>query len=126
INNNLLFITYPKNDISVFDLNTFQFIQHHNLPICNNIFYHCFVLKSENEQEQEKNKKRNYKMMLFCKDTGLSVEYNEDKNTFQFHKLTVCDHIASFNYYAYLCINGIILFFGGYCCINEQLIISTS
>ncbi|ETN99703.1 hypothetical protein RFI_37767, partial [Reticulomyxa filosa] len=32
-NNHLLFITYYPNKISVFNLNTFQFIKHDNLPI---------------------------------------------------------------------------------------------
>ncbi|ETO05853.1 WD repeat-containing protein [Reticulomyxa filosa] len=106
-NNNLLFITYFKNNISIFDLNTFQFIKHSTLQTDNCINYHCFVSKSENEQEimkmnEEKKKKNNNEMLLFCKKTGLSIEYNEDKNIFQFFKLPV------------LCINGIILFFGGW------------
>ncbi|ETO01615.1 hypothetical protein RFI_35825, partial [Reticulomyxa filosa] len=46
--------------------------------------------------------------------TGLSIEYDEDNNTFQFHQLPVCHNIASFNYYAYVCINDAILFFGGW------------
>ncbi|ETO33606.1 hypothetical protein RFI_03496, partial [Reticulomyxa filosa] len=42
INNHLLFITYRDNNISVFDLNTFQFIKHDQLPTNNIIKYHCF------------------------------------------------------------------------------------
>ncbi|ETO12236.1 hypothetical protein RFI_25138, partial [Reticulomyxa filosa] len=42
INNHLLFITYYYNNISVFDLNTFQFIKHDKLPTDNWIKYHCF------------------------------------------------------------------------------------
>ncbi|ETO01947.1 hypothetical protein RFI_35493 [Reticulomyxa filosa] len=74
-NNNLLFITYPMNNISVFNLNTFQFIKHDILPIenYNKICYHCFILKSE------KTKNKIYKI-----------------------------------YYAYIYINDIILFFGGW------------
>ncbi|ETO15559.1 hypothetical protein RFI_21804 [Reticulomyxa filosa] len=100
--NNLLFITYWRNNISVFDLNTFQFIKHHTLPISSftSISYHCF--------------KKNYEMLLFYKKTGLSIEYNEDKNVFQFNELSVRGDIASLNYYAYVCINDIVLFFGGY------------
>ncbi|ETO04848.1 hypothetical protein RFI_32549 [Reticulomyxa filosa] len=79
INNNLLFITYFKNNISVFNLNTFKFIKHNNLPTDNAIFYHGFISNSENG----KNKKI-YQMLLFCKDTGLSIEYNEDKNILNF------------------------------------------
>ncbi|ETO04658.1 hypothetical protein RFI_32738 [Reticulomyxa filosa] len=52
-NNNLLFITYYYDNISVFNLNTFKFIKHHHLPTNNCINHHCFVSKSENEPEQE-------------------------------------------------------------------------
>ncbi|ETO36584.1 hypothetical protein RFI_00478 [Reticulomyxa filosa] len=117
INNHLLFITYLDN-ISVFDLNTFQLIQHDQLPINNKIYYHCFVSKSENRQEQEMMKtnqryKQNYQMLLFCWNIGLSIEYDEYNNTFQFHKLPVCHDMKPFNRYAYVCINDVILFFGG-------------
>ncbi|ETO04977.1 hypothetical protein RFI_32422 [Reticulomyxa filosa] len=127
INNHLLFITFKYNNISVFNLNTVQFIKHDKLPTNDFIQYHCFVSRSKNEQKQgmmKKNPKKNIKMLLFCKKTGLSIEYNENKNTFQFHKLPVCKDIAPFNLYAYVCINGIILFFGGYCSksINEHIV----
>ncbi|ETN97171.1 hypothetical protein RFI_40360, partial [Reticulomyxa filosa] len=56
---------------------------------------------------------QNYQMLLFCYETGLSIEYDEDNNTFQFHQLPVCHDIKSFFQYAYVCINDIILFFGG-------------
>ncbi|ETO03209.1 hypothetical protein RFI_34201 [Reticulomyxa filosa] len=61
---------------------------------------------------EEKNK--NYQIMLFYKKIGLSIEYNEDNNTFQFHQLPVCDDIAQLYAYAYLCINDVIFFFGGF------------
>ncbi|ETO05776.1 hypothetical protein RFI_31620, partial [Reticulomyxa filosa] len=117
INNHLLFITYLPKNISVFDLKTFQFIKHDTLPT-NCIQYHCFVSKSENGQVQEMIKtnqknKQNYQMLLFCEKTGLSIKYNEDNNAFQFQKLPVCDDIAPFYEYAYVCINDFILFFGG-------------
>ncbi|ETO08854.1 hypothetical protein RFI_28533, partial [Reticulomyxa filosa] len=116
INNHLLFITYLPKDISVFDLNKFQFIKHDNLPSYNSIQFHCFVLNSENGQVQEtmKTNKQNYQMLLFKERTGLSIEYNEDSNTFQFHKLPVCDSIAPFSYYAYVNFYDTILFFGGW------------
>ncbi|ETO16715.1 hypothetical protein RFI_20624 [Reticulomyxa filosa] len=68
IKNNLLFITYHKNNISVFNLNTFQFIKHDKLPI-NHIQFHCFVSKLKNEQVQEMMKtnqenKQNYEMLI--------------------------------------------------------------
>ncbi|ETO33560.1 hypothetical protein RFI_03542 [Reticulomyxa filosa] len=106
-------------DQDMFDLNTFQFTKHDTLPAKNIIYYHCFVSKSENGQVQEMIKtnqknEQNYQMLLFFKDTGLSIEYDEDNNTFQFHQLPVCKSIAPFKLYAYVCINDIILFFGGY------------
>ncbi|ETO01472.1 hypothetical protein RFI_35969 [Reticulomyxa filosa] len=69
---------------------------------------HCFILKSENEYEQEmmKTNKQIYQMLLFHQNTGLSIEYDENNNIFQFHQLYVCDDIASLNSYAYV-------FFGG-------------
>ncbi|ETO32983.1 hypothetical protein RFI_04124 [Reticulomyxa filosa] len=121
--NHLLFITYRINNISVFNLNTFQFIKHDTLPtsIFDSIRHHCFVLKSENGQEMtktsEKNrdkKKKNNEMLLFCQKTGSSIEYDEDDNTFQFHKLFVCKDIEPFRHYAYVCVNDVILFFGGW------------
>ncbi|ETO08861.1 hypothetical protein RFI_28526 [Reticulomyxa filosa] len=114
-NNNLLFITYYLDNISVFDLNSFQFIKYDKLPIIDLIWYHCFISTSKNEQGQEmmKTNKQNYQMLLFCKKTGLSIEYDEDNNNFQFHQLHVCDDIEQLNRYAYVCINDTILFFGG-------------
>ncbi|ETO36154.1 hypothetical protein RFI_00907 [Reticulomyxa filosa] len=43
-------------------------------------------------------------MLLFECNVGLSIEYDEDNNTFQFFN----------NLYAYVCINDIILFFSGW------------
>ncbi|ETO11383.1 hypothetical protein RFI_25993 [Reticulomyxa filosa] len=103
-NNHLLFITcYPKN-IHIFDLNRYQFIKHDTLPILDCIGYHCFVLKSENKQEQEMMKTNEKNKIIKCC-------YN---NSFQFHQLLVCNYIAPFNGYSYVCINDIILFFGGF------------
>ncbi|ETO08759.1 hypothetical protein RFI_28628 [Reticulomyxa filosa] len=125
-NNNLLFITYRDNNISVFDLSTFQFIKHNILPTHDWIWYHCFVSKFENGQGQEMMKineeknKQHYQMLLFCRKTGLSIKYDEDNNTFKFHQLPVCDDIAPFNGYAYACINDIILFFGGWSYSNSS------
>ncbi|ETO02030.1 hypothetical protein RFI_35405 [Reticulomyxa filosa] len=106
--NNLLFITYPKNNISVFDLNTFQFIKHDNLPIYS-LWYHCFVSKSENRKN---NKNKIYEMILFCKE-ALSIGYDEDNNTLQYHILRFYSGIAPFYRCASVCINDVILFFGG-------------
>ncbi|ETO36730.1 hypothetical protein RFI_00332 [Reticulomyxa filosa] len=117
-NNHLLFITHFKNNISVFDLNTFQFIKHDTIP-GHDTQHHCFILNSKNGQLQEmakiyqKKNKQNYQMLLFKQNTGLSIEYDEDNKTFQFHELPVCEDIASFFCCAYVCINDVIFFFGG-------------
>ncbi|ETO30660.1 hypothetical protein RFI_06460 [Reticulomyxa filosa] len=122
-NNNLLFITYFPKNISVFDLNLFQFIKHDTLPTEIEILFHCFVLKCgmmKTEERSKSRKKRMCEMLLFCKKTGLSIEYNEDNNTFQFRQIPVCDEIAPFNEYAYVCINNIILFFDGWNCKSDD------
>ncbi|ETN97532.1 hypothetical protein RFI_39997 [Reticulomyxa filosa] len=104
--------------MDVFDLNTFQFIKHDKLP-SNYIEYPCFVSNSKNGQVQEMIKtnqryKQIYQMLLFKHNTGISIEYDEDNNTFQSQILPVCDNIATLFCYAYVCINDVILFFGGF------------
>ncbi|ETO32969.1 hypothetical protein RFI_04136 [Reticulomyxa filosa] len=114
--NHLLFIICLGNNISVFDLNAFQFIKHNFLPAGGYyIEYPCFVSNLENGQEQEmiKTNKQNCQMLFFCRKAGSLIEYDEDKNIFRFYQLPVCDDIALFNAYAYVCINDVILFFGG-------------
>ncbi|ETO32817.1 hypothetical protein RFI_04297 [Reticulomyxa filosa] len=107
-NNNLLFITYLNCNISVFDLNTFQFIKHDTLPIGNYINYHCF--------------NKNNEMLLFFRSTGLLIEYDENNNNFQFHQLRVGKDIESLCQYGYVCTNGGILFFGGYTYMNSKTV----
>ncbi|ETO11765.1 hypothetical protein RFI_25610 [Reticulomyxa filosa] len=115
-NSHLLFITYHSENISVFNLNTFQFIKHDTLPTHNHIDHHCFVSTLENGQGQEMMKinQQNNKMLLFCAKTGLSIEYDEDNNNFKFRQLPICDDIASLYRYAYVYINDTILLFGGW------------
>ncbi|ETN98666.1 hypothetical protein RFI_38826, partial [Reticulomyxa filosa] len=98
---------------------TFQFIKHDTLPTNNSICYNCFVSKSENGQVQEMMKinqkyKQNYQMLLFCNKTRLLIEYNENNNTFQFQKLPVCHDMKPLFKCAYVYINNVILFFGGW------------
>ncbi|ETO12077.1 hypothetical protein RFI_25300, partial [Reticulomyxa filosa] len=108
--NNLLFITYPPNNIDVFNLNTLQIIKHDSLSTNDRIQHHCFVLKPENGSKSTKKKT---KMLLFCKNTGMSIEYDENNNTFEFRTLAICADIASLLSYAYVRIDDNILFFGG-------------
>ncbi|ETO08928.1 hypothetical protein RFI_28459 [Reticulomyxa filosa] len=127
-NSHLLFITYHPWNISVFDLNTFQFIKHNDLPAKNEIWYHCFVSKSakKNEENKSKRNKNDEEMLLFCEQTGLSIRYDEDNNTFQFYQLPVCDDITAFRQYAYVCTNDSILLFGGYGWKNGECAVSTA
>ncbi|ETN97254.1 hypothetical protein RFI_40277, partial [Reticulomyxa filosa] len=112
-NNHLLFITHRRCCISVFDLSTFQFIKHDTLSITDPCF-HCFVLRSENGQEMmRENEKKDNEMLLFCEKAGLSIEYNEDNNTFKFYQIPVCRDIVPFYSHAYVYVNDVILFFGG-------------
>ncbi|ETO33355.1 WD-40 repeat protein [Reticulomyxa filosa] len=115
-NNHLLFLTYHFNNISVFDLNTLQFITHSILPTLKHINYHCFVLRPENGQEMTKKKNQ---MLLFYEDIGLSIKYDENKNRFEFYRLPVCDGNSPPYQYAYVCINNAVLFFGG-CCWDDD------
>ncbi|ETO32388.1 G-protein beta WD-40 repeats containing protein, partial [Reticulomyxa filosa] len=113
--NNLLFITYHPKNISVFDLHTFQYIKHGTLPIgsVDQIKYHCFVSKPTHGLSKKKKDKKLYEMMLFCKNTGLTIEYNEDHNLFQFYCVWVCTTIRPFYSYGFVCVDDTIWFFGG-------------
>ncbi|ETO11819.1 hypothetical protein RFI_25558 [Reticulomyxa filosa] len=53
-------------------------------------------------------------MFLFCRNTGLLIEYDKNINIFQFHQRSVCRSIAPLFKYAYVCVNDAILFFGGF------------
>ncbi|ETO07197.1 G-protein beta WD-40 repeats containing protein [Reticulomyxa filosa] len=121
--NNLLFITYHPKNISVFDLHTFQYIKHSTLPVDSDtqIKYHCFVLKPTHGLSKEKKDKKLHEMMLFCKNTGLTIEYDEDYNFFQFYCVWVCTTIRPFYSYGFVCVDDAIWFFGGS---NEERIIS--
>ncbi|ETO03218.1 hypothetical protein RFI_34192, partial [Reticulomyxa filosa] len=107
-NNNLLFITYYPRNIEIFNLDTLQCIKKDVLPIVsgNWIRHHCFILIKDNTN-------KNNKMLLFCKNIGLSIDYNENNNTFQFDNVWVCSTIQLFNEYAYVYVNDVILFFDG-------------
>ncbi|ETO27233.1 G-protein beta WD-40 repeats containing protein [Reticulomyxa filosa] len=114
-NNNLLFITYNPKNISVFDLTTFQFINHDVLQADNNwIWFHCFVSNNSNGLLTMSTNAKKNEMILFCEKIGLSIEYDEDSNAFQFNHLRICTTIRQFSYYAYVCVDDSILFFGGW------------
>ncbi|ETO14968.1 hypothetical protein RFI_22400, partial [Reticulomyxa filosa] len=94
-NKHLLFISYFPNNISVFNLNTFRYVKHSVLPTNDNdrIRYHCFVSKKPSKKNTNQNI---HEMMLFHKNTGLSIEYDENYNIFQFYGVRVCTTMKSF------------------------------
>ncbi|ETO32089.1 hypothetical protein RFI_05028 [Reticulomyxa filosa] len=122
-NNHLLFITYPPNNIDVFDLSIFQYINCTTLLVGCNIMLHCFVASTESRTETSKGNNKKHKMWLFCQNTGMSIVYDEDRNTFTLDKLRVCSTMRSFNRYAYVCANDTILFFGGW---NAETVLQAS
>ncbi|ETO25183.1 putative tetratricopeptide TPR2 protein [Reticulomyxa filosa] len=101
-NNHLLFITYQLNNISVFDLNLFQFVKHKTLPITKD-WPRCplFISKSENKNE----------MLLFCDKKKLIINYNENCNKLQFCEIPVDVPIIKRCGSVYA--NDTVLFFGG-------------
>ncbi|ETO35899.1 hypothetical protein RFI_01163 [Reticulomyxa filosa] len=103
-NNYLLFITYSPQNISIFNLDTFQYIYNNTFLTEENwISYHSFISKTENKNE----------MILFYKNTGLIINYNENNNTLQFHKISICDDISLLKRYSCVYVNDdMILFFG--------------
>ncbi|ETO07696.1 hypothetical protein RFI_29695 [Reticulomyxa filosa] len=115
----LLFITYYPKNIDVFDLNTFQYVSRSTLPIHEDwIRYHCFVSTAAHQyqyqyqhQHQQQQKYFNNEMVLFCKKTGLAIDFEEHKHTFQFCNLPICETIAPYHHYSYVCVNDVILFF---------------
>ncbi|ETO14668.1 hypothetical protein RFI_22703 [Reticulomyxa filosa] len=111
-NNHLLFITYPPKNIDVFNLHTFQYVKQTTLPAIDVIWRHCFLSKPWNESSTVKPNKKKHDMILFCERTGLDIEYDEDKNVFQFYKFRICSTNHN-SRYGYVCMNGIVFFFGG-------------
>ncbi|ETO25088.1 hypothetical protein RFI_12055, partial [Reticulomyxa filosa] len=127
-NNNLLFIVYYHKNISVFNLKTFQYIKHDRLPIQTGLSFPCFVLHQKHGQEMtQKNEKQNQtnnEMLLFFTKSALRIEYDEDKNTFQFHQLAVDIYVAQVCRYGYACVNDVLWVFGGYCWIAGKRYVS--
>ncbi|ETO05539.1 hypothetical protein RFI_31860 [Reticulomyxa filosa] len=84
-------------NIDIFDLDAFQYVNRSNLPIDSCLFYHCFVLTSNNEIETAKKhiKQSQSEMLLFYKNLGLSIVYDEDSNIFAFYKIWVCSTMRS-------------------------------
>ncbi|ETO18391.1 hypothetical protein RFI_18871, partial [Reticulomyxa filosa] len=116
-NNNLLFITYSKS-IDVFNINTYTYVATSLLPVVDTLLHHCFVLKTTKHSTTAAaagrlQKKANVEMLLFCKKTGLSINYDEDRKKFDIAYVHICSSMRMLHYYAFVCANGMVLFFGG-------------
>ncbi|ETO29265.1 hypothetical protein RFI_07861 [Reticulomyxa filosa] len=116
--NHLLFITYYPYFIDVFDFDKLEFVKFGVLPTDNTkIRYHCFVARTGNALSTAEKINKVYEMILFCESAGLSIKYDEEKNTFQIRNFPVCTPIRPFHSYGYAYIDDFILLFGGsaYC-----------
>ncbi|ETO25191.1 hypothetical protein RFI_11947, partial [Reticulomyxa filosa] len=114
-NNHLLFVTYFPANIDVFDVNTYQYVGNTRttqMPKKDNGFAENGL--AMNNDNNNNNKKRKSELLLFCQNTGLSIEFDEQANRFTFHDLSVAKDIEAFNNYAYVCFNDVALFFSGW------------
>ncbi|ETO27298.1 hypothetical protein RFI_09833 [Reticulomyxa filosa] len=101
--NHLLFFSYYPSTICVFNLKTCEIVKSETMPVNIVTRSHCFVSKNNSANE----------ILLFCRDVGLSIKYNEKSNTFEYHRLQVATAIRPLFMYAYVYVNDSILFFGG-------------
>ncbi|ETO01217.1 hypothetical protein RFI_36223, partial [Reticulomyxa filosa] len=102
INNDLLFITHSPKNIEVIDLKTMKpltGIKDNIIPREIHVFgicYHCFVPLTMN------NEKLINHFILFCRNTGLLIKYDEQNKTFQYKKLPICPALDDFNTYSFV------------------------
>ncbi|ETO05677.1 hypothetical protein RFI_31719, partial [Reticulomyxa filosa] len=111
--NHLLFINYREKNIDVFNLKTLQYMNKVILPIGSVMKYHCFIAKTEHDVTITDTNQRIWEMLLFSQNTGLSIEYDEDSNTFRFRNVRVCTSIKQCYSYGCVYVNHLLLFFGG-------------
>ncbi|ETN99450.1 hypothetical protein RFI_38024, partial [Reticulomyxa filosa] len=113
INNDLLFITYCPKNIEVIDLKTMKpltGIKNNIIPIEKHKFgidYHCFVPLTMNNEKLMNN------FILFCRNTGLLIKYDEQNKTFDYEKLPICPAFNDFTAYSFVYIYDFIFLFGG-------------
>ncbi|ETO00713.1 hypothetical protein RFI_36727, partial [Reticulomyxa filosa] len=77
------------------------------------ISYHCFVPLTIN------NKKLINHFILFCRDTGLLIKYDEQNKTFHYQTLPICPALNNFNRYSFVYLYDYIFLFGG-CNVNTN------
>ncbi|ETO17250.1 hypothetical protein RFI_20081 [Reticulomyxa filosa] len=111
--NHLLFISYPPHHIDVFDLNQACYINRAKIPVERyiSIMGHCLVSKTTDENQLAD--KKEDEMLLFCKNTGFSIRYEETCNRLHFYDVWVCRSLLAFHSYACVRIDDMLLFFGG-------------
>jgi len=115
-NHQLLFITYFNKNMSVFNLNTCEYVTHVTLRI-QNLGYHAFVsVSNSNENENNnKNKNNNNDMVLITKDNdGLYIRFDEWNGTFHFQTFSLPICLQTLHSYSYVCVNHVIYLFGGW------------
>ncbi|ETO00351.1 hypothetical protein RFI_37096 [Reticulomyxa filosa] len=111
INNDLLFITHHPKNIKVIDLKTMKAlagIKNNTIPKENDIFYHCFVPLTMN------NRKLINHFILFCRNTGLLIKYDERNKTFHYEKLPICPALNGSYSYSFVYLYDFIFLFGGF------------
>ncbi|ETO26658.1 hypothetical protein RFI_10475 [Reticulomyxa filosa] len=112
-NNDLLFITYYPQNVEVIDLKTMKpltGIQNNMIPKDEPKFginYHCFVPLTMN------NKKSINHFILFCRNTGLLIKYDEQNKTFNYEKLPICSDLTESKFYSFVYLHDLIFLFGG-------------
>ncbi|ETO06156.1 hypothetical protein RFI_31242 [Reticulomyxa filosa] len=113
INNDLLFITHYPENIEVIDLKTMKpltGIKNNIIPREKHTFgidYHCFVPLAMN------NEKLINHFILFCRNTGLLIKYDEQNKTFHYEKLPICTALNDFIACSFVYFYDFIFLFGG-------------
>ncbi|ETO00446.1 hypothetical protein RFI_36998, partial [Reticulomyxa filosa] len=122
INNDLLFVTHLLKNIEVIDLKTMKpltEIKNDIMPKDNHKFeihFHCFVPLTTN------NEKVTNHFILFCRNTGLLIKYDEQNKIFNYEKLPICSVLNDFTFYSFVYLYDFIFLFGGRNKITEEKI----
>ncbi|ETN98839.1 hypothetical protein RFI_38648, partial [Reticulomyxa filosa] len=114
MNNDLLFITHYPSNIEVIDLKIMKpltGIKNNIIPKENHKFgisSHCFGPLTIN------NEKLMNHFILFCRNTGLLIKYDEQNKIFHYQKLSICPALNDFDSYSFVFLHDFIFLFGGY------------
>ncbi|ETO00177.1 hypothetical protein RFI_37274 [Reticulomyxa filosa] len=111
-NNDLLFITLVSSKIEVINLKTMKSLT----GILNNtisassqyrIQYHCFMPLTMN------NEKVINQFILFCKNAGVLIKYNEQDKNFTYEELPVCPVLRNSLFFSFAYVYDFAFLFGG-------------